>query len=119
MGLSSSLSIAIFLLYFTSVLAGPDKKKPDYLTQIDGLDTDYYRKTCPKAEEIISKKVKHWISKDYTLGASLLRLHFHDCAIRVRDSHTISKLVLNIFSSIPPWIIGVGIGCRDAMVQFW
>ncbi|XP_020096412.1 peroxidase 7 [Ananas comosus] len=85
MGLSSSLSIAIFLLYFTSVLAGPDKKKPDYLTQIDGLDTDYYRKTCPKAEEIISKKVKHWISKDYTLGASLLRLHFHDCAIRGCD----------------------------------
>jgi len=47
------------------------------------LSFGYYRKTCPKFESILHNKVKEWIKKDYTLAASLMRLHFHDCSVRV------------------------------------
>lgn len=55
-------------------------------TSLDNLlSFRYYRKSCPQFESILNKKVKEWIRKDYTLGASLMRLHFHDCSLRVRN----------------------------------
>lgn len=50
----------------------------------DYLSFDYYLNTCPDAEGIIQQKVGAWIQKDFTLAPSLIRLHFHDCAVRVR-----------------------------------
>lgn len=50
----------------------------------DVLSFGHYQRSCPQLESIINKKVKEWIKKDYTVAASLLRLHFHDCAVRVR-----------------------------------
>lgn len=53
-------------------------------TNLDNLlSFGYYRKSCPQFESILESKVKEWIKEDYTLAASLLRLHFHDCSIRV------------------------------------
>lgn len=49
----------------------------------DLLSFGYYRKSCPQFESILHQKVEEWIKKDYTLAASLLRLHFHDCSVRV------------------------------------
>ncbi|XXG82665.1 hypothetical protein AAC387_Pa10g0565 [Persea americana] len=53
------------------------------LPEGDVLSLSYYEKSCPNVEDIIHKKVNAWIEKDYTLAASLIRLHFHDCAIRI------------------------------------
>jgi len=47
------------------------------------LSFGHYRKTCPQFESILHNKVKEWIKKEYTLAASLMRLHFHDCSVRV------------------------------------
>lgn len=56
-------------------------------TTLDNLlSFGYYRKSCPQFESILHGKVKEWIQKDSTLAASLLRLHFHDCSVRVYDS---------------------------------
>ncbi|CAN1809993.1 Peroxidase 7 [Linum perenne] len=49
----------------------------------DLLSFAYYRGTCPEAEGIINRKVHEWVKKDSTLAASLMRLHFHDCSVRV------------------------------------
>ncbi|KAK9152247.1 hypothetical protein Syun_010556 [Stephania yunnanensis] len=49
------------------------------------LSIDYYHKTCPQLEGIIQNKVSAMINKDYTMAPSLLRLHFHDCAVRGCD----------------------------------
>ncbi|KAJ1399978.1 Plant peroxidase, partial [Sesbania bispinosa] len=52
----------------------------------DLLSFGYYHKTCPQFESILNRKVHEWIKKDYTLAASLLRLHFHDCSVRGCDA---------------------------------
>lgn len=58
---------------------------PAYLLPVDGLDFDYYTKSCPGMEGIIQNKVKELIARDYTYAASLIRLFYHDCAVRVSD----------------------------------
>ncbi|KAI4332095.1 hypothetical protein L6164_017032 [Bauhinia variegata] len=50
------------------------------------LSFGYYHKSCPQFESILHNKVVEWIKKDYTLAASLLRLHFHDCSVRGCDA---------------------------------
>ncbi|XP_050235173.1 peroxidase 7 [Mercurialis annua] len=52
----------------------------------DLLSFVHYHRSCPKAESIINRKVKEWFKKDYTVAAALLRLHFHDCAVRGCDA---------------------------------
>ncbi|RYR36837.1 hypothetical protein Ahy_A09g041789 [Arachis hypogaea] len=43
------------------------------------LSENFYHKTCPKAVETIRKAVIDAVSQEPRMGASLLRLHFHDC----------------------------------------
>nr|CAB3485987.1 unnamed protein product [Digitaria exilis] len=43
------------------------------------LSTDFYDETCPNALDIIKSAVRAAVSKESRMGASLLRLHFHDC----------------------------------------
>ncbi|XP_073154141.1 peroxidase 7-like [Henckelia pumila] len=49
------------------------------------LSPTYYMKSCPNLEGIIHQKVNAWVKKDYTMAPSIIRLHFHDCAIRGCD----------------------------------
>lgn len=51
-----------------------------------GLSFQYYQESCPNFEAIVSRKVKEWIKKDYTLAPALMRLHFHDCVVRGCDA---------------------------------
>ncbi|XWS49215.1 hypothetical protein CRYUN_Cryun13aG0144500 [Craigia yunnanensis] len=53
----------------------------------DGLlILDYYKETCPLAEEIVSRNVEIAVLKDPRMAASLLRLHFHDCFVMGCDA---------------------------------
>lgn len=47
------------------------------------LSFGFYQQTCPQFEAIVHNKVKEWVHKDKTLAPSIMRLHFHDCAVRV------------------------------------
>ncbi|KAM0041512.1 putative peroxidase [Helianthus debilis subsp. tardiflorus] len=51
--------------------------------QIDALNTNYYDHTCPNVESTITSVVKKAMMNDPTVPAALLRMHFHDCFIRV------------------------------------
>ncbi|XP_073279284.1 peroxidase 7-like [Primulina huaijiensis] len=50
------------------------------------LSPTYYLKSCPNLERIIQQKVSAWVKKDYTMAPSIIRLHFHDCAVRGCDA---------------------------------
>ncbi|KAJ8528393.1 hypothetical protein K7X08_022085 [Anisodus acutangulus] len=68
--------LSIFIIYIAFVLG---------LVNSQGLDVEYYKKTCPNVEVIVKKAVADSISSDATMAAPLLRMHFHDCFVRGCD----------------------------------
>ncbi|GAB4825142.1 hypothetical protein Ancab_040325 [Ancistrocladus abbreviatus] len=54
-------------------------------TEGEGLKDDFYKKTCPKAEDIVKKVTGQHISRAPSLAPALLRMHFHDCFVRGCD----------------------------------
>ncbi|XP_022744456.1 peroxidase P7-like [Durio zibethinus] len=51
----------------------------------DNLSSNYYKSTCPKVLSIVKAGVAAAIKKEPRMGASLLRLHFHDCFVNGCD----------------------------------
>ncbi|KAI9156495.1 hypothetical protein LWI28_007617 [Acer negundo] len=49
------------------------------------LSTKFYKSTCPKALSIVQEGVAAAIKNETRMGASLLRLHFHDCFVNGCD----------------------------------
>lgn len=47
------------------------------------LRQDYYRECCPHVEDIVKEVTWKYVAQDLALAATLLRLHFHDCFVRV------------------------------------
>lgn len=77
----SALSLHLMLVPFVLDLAYADQ----------GLTLGFYKASCPSAEDIVKAKTKSYISRVPSLAPSLLRLHFHDCFVRV-SSRTYSFL---------------------------
>lgn len=71
------------LLVFVSlmVVSGAGKKGP---VKPVGLIPNFYKTTrCPQAEQLVKQITQEKTRKDPTLGAKLLRVHYHDCFVRV------------------------------------
>eukprot|EP00253_Pinus_taeda_P001251 PITA_01251 len=49
------------------------------------LSSTFYDKSCPKALSIVQAGVKRAVANEKRMGASLLRLHFHDCFVNGCD----------------------------------
>ena len=47
------------------------------------LSTNFYEDTCPFAEEIVRDIIWKHVATNSTLPAKFLRMHFHDCFVRV------------------------------------
>ncbi|KAM4121540.1 hypothetical protein ACB094_01G013400 [Castanea mollissima] len=50
------------------------------------LSSNFYSSSCPTALSIIQGAVNTAVSKENRMGASLLRLHFHDCFVNGCDA---------------------------------
>ncbi|KAF8379120.1 hypothetical protein HHK36_028549 [Tetracentron sinense] len=88
MGLISiSLLILVLIFHGTKVLS------------YNGiLDPDYYKESCPLAEQIVRRNVEIAVLKDPRMAASLLRLHFHDCFVMGCDASLLLDSKGNILS---------------------
>jgi peroxidase len=64
------------------------------------LDPHFYDKACPAALPTIKRVVEEAVAAEPRMGASLLRLHFHDCFVNVRthDAPRASRLHFEILS---------------------
>ncbi|KAH9314463.1 hypothetical protein KI387_023090, partial [Taxus chinensis] len=49
------------------------------------LSATFYDKSCPNALSIIKSEIKKVVGNESRMGASLLRLHFHDCFVEGCD----------------------------------
>lgn len=47
------------------------------------LKMKFYHKTCPEAEDIVNEIVSEKVKANPSLAAKLLRVHYHDCFVRV------------------------------------
>ncbi|KAJ1394125.1 Secretory peroxidase [Sesbania bispinosa] len=74
----ASYYILLFVLVAASALSEADAKKK--------LSTDFYSSSCPELLPIVNKGVIKAIKNETRLGASLLRLHFHDCFVNGCDA---------------------------------
>lgn len=48
------------------------------------LRIGFYSRTCPTAETLIQQALNDGLQGDSGIGADLVRMHFHDCFVRVR-----------------------------------
>lgn len=69
--------VSVFFFQLLLVLLVLESSNAQYLKQ------GFYTQKCPDAEAIVTKTTHHYISRAPTLAAALLRMHFHDCFVRV------------------------------------
>ncbi|KAE8711878.1 protein CURVATURE THYLAKOID 1D [Hibiscus syriacus] len=72
---SSLLLLLIFVVSRASVVGSHGSK----------LSPKYYKSTCPEALSIVGARVEATVKQEPRIGASLLRLHFHDCFVNGCD----------------------------------
>lgn len=57
------------------------------------LSSSYYGSSCPSLAAIVKANVKSAINREKRMGASILRLFFHDCFVNVCGSSPSSHLI--------------------------
>ncbi|KAF4375616.1 hypothetical protein F8388_011589 [Cannabis sativa] len=96
MGLSSSFKIivtlAIVFVVFTRTSFADD----------DDLSSGFYSKSCPKVFSTVKSAVHSAISNERRIGASLLRLHFHDCFVNLVVPYSNNFMVKNLHEMSGP-----------------
>lgn len=48
------------------------------------LYPQFYDHSCPKAQQIVKSVMAKAVAREVRMAASIMRLHFHDCFVKVR-----------------------------------
>ncbi|XP_041026342.1 peroxidase A2-like [Juglans microcarpa x Juglans regia] len=62
------------------------------------LSATFYANTCPNVSSIVNNVVQNALQSDSRIGASLIRLHFHDCFVNGCDASILLDNSANIQS---------------------
>ena len=79
---TSKLVLSLFLLLIALHEIVPAK------ADNQGLKVGFYEKTCPQAEAIVKEITDYTFSVALPLSGPLMRMHFHDCFVRVCTNET-------------------------------
>lgn len=60
------------------------------------LSSTFYSSTCPSVSSIVRSVVQQALQSDSRIGASLTRLHFHDCFVNVNPINVHSTTTSNL-----------------------
>lgn len=86
---SDKMSAVVLLVTLMMISAGVDAT----------LRVDYYAKCCPNVEKIVYREMREAYQKDRGVAPGVLRVHFHDCFVRVSTKHACdSKLFFTSLS---------------------
>jgi hypothetical protein len=66
------------------------------------LDERFYGQSCPSVEDVVRKEMVRALSVAPSLAGPLLRMHFHDCFVRVRTG-----CVCTVAASIFALLVGL------------
>ncbi|WVZ87459.1 hypothetical protein U9M48_034094 [Paspalum notatum var. saurae] len=80
------------------------------------LSTDFYDETCPDALDIIESAVRAAVSKESRMGASLLRLHFHDCFV---NASAICRLFQNLWKHFLLFSSTMKLDISEYELNYW
>jgi peroxidase len=58
----------------------------------------FYYHSCPKAKGIVKSIVAQAVAKETRMAASLVRLHFHDCFVKVNFASILLLYYLPLYS---------------------
>jgi peroxidase len=84
------MAAAAVLVYLTVVVAAALSSSASG----QELTPDYYSETCPLALSTIKFFVGAAILREPRMGASLVRMHFHDCFVNVSYCTTLPRSFL-------------------------
>jgi peroxidase len=77
---TSMVCLVVLCLVSPFLLAGAVRGNPWYG---GGLFPQFYDHSCPQAKEIVRSIVAQAVARETRMAASLVRLHFHDCFVKV------------------------------------
>lgn len=92
------------LLSFSGVVLRPSLAENE---EDPGLVMNFYKESCPQAEDIITEQVKLLYKRHKNTAFSWLRNIFHDCAVQVRSLDSIS---ISLFLTCFCYILTIGFG---------
>lgn len=84
--MGSSKVLFFFLFTLAAVVSADQENEED-----PGLLVDFYKNTCPQAEEVIRDEVRLLYKRHKNTAFSWLRNIFHDCAVQVMTAHRLLK----------------------------
>ncbi|XP_030537479.1 peroxidase 4-like isoform X2 [Rhodamnia argentea] len=73
---SRPITVIVAIAFLTTLAVGSASAQ---------LSSNFYSKSCPKVLSTVKSVVASAVSKERRMGASLLRLHFHDCFVNGCD----------------------------------
>lgn len=88
--INQSMAGSCIFFFFVALLAATAAHAQDR----SKLSLDYYMKTCPAAQQIIRTEMECAVRANSRNAAFLIRLHFHDCFVQVRE-HSHSSITIH------------------------
>lgn len=98
--MAHSLTMAINIMCIALMALTPVFSK---ITNGGYLYPQFYDQSCPQATNIVRSIVAKNVAKDPRMAASLLRLHFHDCFVKVCEVLSLLCAFFRSFETI--WML--------------